>query len=393
MRHATGVRWVVRSVALAALAVAALAPSGSVGAVTGAGAVWNWGANNYGQLGDGTTAAHLNPKALPGNLSILQLEGGREHALVRTASGDVYAWGWNKYGQVGNGSSSGMIKSPAKVLSGADDIGAGHYSSFAVKNGAAWAWGRNDTGQLGDGSKTNRRTPVQVSGLSGVTVVQVAGGRNHAMALSDDGHVYTWGNNTYGQLGDGTTASTTSAHVVPGLSGIVEIFAGRDHCLALGTGGQIWSWGRNQSGQLGDGTKTTRRSPVHVTTAASVNLSNIVAVGAGADHSLALTSGGDVYAWGANSWGQVGDGSTTARTRAVHVSGFSNIVAIAGGRQSSIALTQGGDVYTWGDNRQGQLGHGSTSTSPRTTPWLIGGLSGVSAVGLGMDYGMVVIAS
>ena len=392
MMRSSGIRWVVRSVAIAAFALAALAPAGGAGAVTGAGAVWNWGANNYGQLGDGSSTAHLNPKALPGNLSILQLEGGREHALARTASGDVYAWGWNKYGQVGNGSSAGTIKSPAKVMSGASDIGAGHYSSFAVKSGAVWAWGRNDTGQLGDGSKTNRRSPVQVSGLSGLTIVQVAGGRNHAMALSDDGHVYTWGSNQYGQLGDGTSTSTTSAHVVPGLTGIVEIFAGRDHNLALGSGGQIWAWGRNQSGQLGDGTKTSRRSPVRVTTGANVFLSNVVAIGAGADHSLALTSGGDVYAWGANSWGQVGDGSTTARTRAVHLS-LSNIVAIAGGRQSSIALTQGGDVYTWGDNRQGQLGHGSITSTGRTTPWHIDGLSGVSAVGLGMDYGMVVIAS
>ena len=292
--------------------------------------------------------------------------------VARTAQGDVYAWGWNRHGQVGNGSTGGSVKSPVKVLSGVSDVGAGHYSSFAVKNdGTVWAWGRNDTGQLGDGSTTNRRSPVQVQGLDGATIVQVSGGRNHTIALADDGTVYAWGNNAYGQLGDGTTLSRLEAEVVPGLADVVDLFAGRDHCLAVTGAGTVWSWGRNRSGQLGNGKTANRTSPVRVKTmvnGVSVNLSTVVAVGAGADHSLALTSGGEVYAWGANTWGQLGDGTFSKRTRAVAISSLSDIVAVAGGRQSSIALASSGSVFTWGDNRLGQLGDGETGATGRTTP-------------------------
>src|SRR3954471_13142027 len=171
-------------------------PAARAGATGGT--VVAWGSTTYGQLGDGTVVPHHTPAAIAGLSSVVQIEGGREHGLARTADGSVYAWGWNRYGQVGHGSSAYQVRSPVLVLSGAVDIGAGHYSSFAVKgDGRVWAWGRNTGGQLGDGTTTNRRKPVQITALSGETVVQVSGGRDHTMASTDDGTVYTWGNNAY----------------------------------------------------------------------------------------------------------------------------------------------------------------------------------------------------
>src|SRR3954449_7452903 len=178
----------------------------AAGATVAPGSVVTWGANTYGQLGDGTVVLHHTPAAIAGLSSVVQIEGGREHGLARTADGSVYAWGWNRYGQAGTGSSAYQVRSPAPILTGDVDIGAGHYSSFAVKaDGTLWAWGRNGQGQLGDGTTTTRRKPVRVTGLSSETVVQVAGGRDHAMSRTADGTVYTWGSNAYGSSGTGRT--------------------------------------------------------------------------------------------------------------------------------------------------------------------------------------------
>jgi alpha-tubulin suppressor-like RCC1 family protein len=361
-----------------------------------AGTVVSWGSNTYGQLGDGTVAPHHVPKPAAGLSSVVQVEGGREHGLARTASGDVYAWGWNRNGQIGIGSTANQVRSAALVMTGAVDIAAGHYSSYAVKaDGSVWAWGKNALGQLGDDTTTNRRSPVQVTGLAGVIVVQVAGGRDHTMARTDGGTVYTWGSNAYGQLGDGTFTPRKTPAVVPGVGNVVDIMAGRDHSLAVTANGAVWAWGRNSLGQLGTGNLARHPSPVRVKTkvaGSTVVLSSIVDVAAGADHSMARTDGGTLYAWGANSWGQVGDGTTTTRWLAVQVGVPGAVSAIAGGRQSSIAVTVAGAVYTWGDGRDGQLGDGSTTSTGRTTPGVVPGLT-ADGVAMGRDFALAIVSS
>jgi len=362
-------------------------------AVDGAGQVSTWGDNTYGQLGDGSTTDHLTPKFVPSLAGVSQIEGGREHVLALTSAGTVFAWGWNKHGQVGNGAIGGIVKSPAQILTGATDIGAGHYSSFAVKaDGTVWGWGQNTTGQIGSGTTALRvRTPTRIEGLDGLSIVDVAGGRNHALALTDDGSVYAWGDNTYGQLGNGTWQSSSIPVLVASLTDVVGIFAGRDHSLAVRTDGSVWTWGYNGYGELGDGTRTNRNAPVRVIRLNGSALANIVQVGAGANHSLALRSDGTLWAWGRNNFGQLGDGTFSTRRRAARVMGLSGVEQAAGGRQNSIAVTTGGEVLTWGENVYGQLGDGTVSTVGRNTPATVAGLSNVSAVGMGRDYGMAIV--
>ena len=235
-------------------------------AVEGAGQVSTWGDNTYGQLGDGSTTDHLTPKLIPSLTGVQQVEGGREHVLALTTTGAVLAWGWNKHGQVGNGSIGGIVKSPVQVLTNVIDIGAGHYSSFAVKaDGTVWGWGQNTSGQIGTGTTALRvRTPRRIEGLGGVSIVDVAGGRNHAIALTAGGNVYAWGSNQYGQLGNGTWQNSSTPVLVSSLTDVVGIFAGRDHNLAVRGDGSVWSWGYNGHGELGDGTGTNRNAPVRV---------------------------------------------------------------------------------------------------------------------------------
>jgi alpha-tubulin suppressor-like RCC1 family protein len=153
----------------------------------------------------------------------------------------------------------------------------------------------------------------------------------------------------------------------------------------------VWAWGFNRNGELGDGTTTMRKLPVQVLRANGDPLTHVVAVSAGANHSLALRENGTVWAWGKNADGQLGDGTFTTRLRAVKVVSLTGVKQIAGARQNSIAVTTTGDVYTWGENTYGQLGNGTTSTTGRDTPRRVSGLSNVSVVGAGRDFGMAIV--
>lgn len=260
--------------------------------------------------------------------------------------------------------------------------------------GAAVAWGDNSVGQLGNDSRTDRRTPVQVSGLTS-GVASLRAGAQHSLALTSAGSVWAWGSNSSDQLGDGTHTASSVPVAVSGLaSGVTAIAAGFDHSLALRSNGSVVGWGYNGFGQVGDGTAgaggdVTKPLPVQV-----VGLtSGVVAVSAGEYHSLALKSDGSVVAWGSNSWGQLGDGSTTDRHTPVRVSGLSNVVAIAAGGTMSAAVTSTGAVFAWGDNTYGEIGDGTTTT-PRATPRQVSGLtSGVVAISTGRLHTLALTSS
>ncbi|GLW57963.1 RCC1 domain-containing protein [Kitasatospora phosalacinea] len=296
-------------------------------ALLGNGTVEAWGRNDKGQLGNGTTSA-TEDAAVPG------LVAG---------------------------------------LTGVEAVAAGGLHALALlKDGTVKAWGLNDKGQLGDGTTVNTNLPVTVAGLSDVKAV--AAGDTFSMALLKDGTVKTWGNNDKGQLGvtpvpvsstapvpAATPATRNTAMSVPGLTTVKGITAGANHALALLADGHVYAWGLNDKGQLGDDTIVNKPYPVPVQ-----ELTDVTALSAGATHSLALLQDHTLRAWGANDKGQIGDGTTTQRNTSVPVPGVTGIEAIASGASHNLAVLADGTVQAWGLNDKGQLGDGTTTQ--RNTP-------------------------
>ncbi len=346
------------------------------------GTVWAWGYNLNGQLGDGTTTDKLTPVQTQGISSVQAIAAGNDFSLALKSDGTLWAWGSNTNGRLGDGTTTTRT-TPVQVpgLSGVQAIAAGYNHSLALKSdGTVWAWGSNGSGQLGDGTTTNRYTPVQVSGLSGINAVSVGGAvaGSHSLALKSDGTVWAWGYNSSGQLGDGTATNRKTPVQVSGLSNVQAIAALGSHCLALKSDGTVLAWGNNYSGQIGDGTTTNRYTPVQV-------LSGIVAIAGGNGHSLAIKTDGNVWAWGWNGKGQIGDGTTTNRYTPVQVQGLNNVQAVSARQSHTLALKTDWIIWAWGWNSSGQLGDGTTTDklAPVQVPLVLSVLS-VSPSPLGL---------
>jgi alpha-tubulin suppressor-like RCC1 family protein len=353
------------------------------------GAVWAWGDNSFSAIGDGTSTDRLIPVQSVGITGATAVAAGRYHTLALKSDGTVWAWGVNTYGQLGDGTTSGhttatQVRGPGGVgwLTGVSAIAAGDYFSVAVvaADGSVWAWGRNNNGQLGDNTTTNSPSPVQVKGAGGTGwltgMTTVAAGGDHTVARKTDGTVWAWGDNGYGQLGSKgdpfdslTPVQVLGAGGVGVLSDIVAIAAGSSHTVALvATGGSVWAWGDNGYGQLGDGSTTKSNVPVQVKGAGGVGtLSGISAIGAGNDHTLA--SDGTVWGWGRNNYGQLGDGTTTNSSTPVQVPSLDGVATVAGGDYHSLACRSDGTARAWGYNNNGQLGDGSTAN--RSSPVVV----------------------
>jgi hypothetical protein len=243
-----------------------------------------------------------------------------------------------------------------------------------------WAWGYNYYGQLGDGTTTDRSYPVQV--MSGASahmggVKALSAGFGHTVALREDGTVWAWGYNYYGQLGDGTgidknyavQVSTDSSTI---LTGAIAVEAGNDHTMALKEGGTVWAWGRNGNGQVGDGTAMDRYYAVQVKMDDSTYFTGVKAIAGGEIHGVALKEDGTVWAWGNNNYGQLGDGTTTKRSYAVQPKTddstyIAGVKAISGGYYRTTAVKEDGTVWSCGSNNFGQLGDGTTTNRSYAT--------------------------
>lgn len=245
--------------------------------------------------------------------------------------------------------------------------------------GNVWAWGDNSAGELGNGTLLESNLPLLVSSLSSVTAI--AGGESVSLALKNDGSVWAWGANNFGQLGNGTGTNSTTPVQASGLSGVVAIAAGTVHSMALKNDGTVWTWGDNAFGELGDGTTNNALSPVQVS-----GLSSAIAVSGGQFYSLALKSDGTVWAWGFNGFGQLGNGTTTDSHTPAQVSNLTGVIAISAGYQHALALKNDGTVWTWGNNANGQLGDGTTVSE--LTPVRVSGLAGVVAIAGGDSYSL-----
>ena len=396
--------------------------------LTSEGKVYAWGRNADGQLGNNSTTNSSIPVAVDtsGVLSekiITSIAAGTSHSLVLDTEGKIHTWGNNYSGQLGNGFNGDSILNPTAVDTGGVLSGKTitkieskfHHSLALDDEGKVYAWGSNNSGQLGNNSTTNSSIPVAVdtSGvLSGKTITSIAAGiRNsysediHSLALDDEGKVYAWGYNYFGQLGNNSTTNSLIPVAVDTsgvLSGktITAIAGGASHSLALDDEGKVYAWGSNSDGQLGNNSTTQSLIPVAVDTSGVLSGKTITAIAAGAYCSLALDDEGKVYAWGSNSDGQLGNNSTTKSLIpvAVDVSGVlsgKTITAIAAGGWNVLALSTEGKVYAWGFNYYGQLGNNSTSQSLVPVPvYTSGVLSGktITKISAGIYHSLALSA-
>ncbi|MGA2138024.1 MAG: hypothetical protein ABSH14_04100 [Verrucomicrobiia bacterium] len=363
---------------------------------------WTWRAYLFGQPNsltwtDTTTSAtnvvnrfYRAVRKLP-----VAIAAGGAHTLALRPDNSLWSWGRNQHGQLGDGTSTDR-QLPARVViagtlpcageppSNVVTLAAGtDFSMLADASGMVWTWGRNDMGQLGDGSNDTRIVASPITGIS--NVVSVAAGSSHTLALRADGTVWAWGNNQNGtdgygngQLGAGYLggASSTNSPVqslVPAGTVIAAIAAGDSFSLALDTTGQIWGWGGNESGELGTNVVSGRDVSTNLPTVVA-GISNVVAIAAGSDHTVALTADKTVWTWGDNSSGQLGWGGCCQTSAPGRVSALSNVVGIAGGLYFTLAVTSNGQVFAWGDNTFGQLGT-NTDFGSLTSPHLVAGIS------------------
>jgi alpha-tubulin suppressor-like RCC1 family protein len=360
-----------------------------------------WGYNNAGQLGDSSRTQRQKPVPVDttgvlAGKTVVALAAGEAHSLALCSDGTVAAWGDNTYGQLGdNTTNSHFVPWPVSTTPGVSAlsgktvvaVAAGRQHSLALcSDGTVAAWGRNLYGQLGDNSTATRLAPVAVdnsagSALYGKSAVAISGGYYHSLALCWDGSVAAWGRNAEGQLGDNSGGQLGAQRIRPvavnmnpifsALAGkmVTAIAAGFFHCLAVCSDNTMAGWGQNTFGQLGNDTTAGSIAPVAVDTAYSgIAGREVISVAAGGFHSLAVCKDGTPVAWGANSAGQIGNTFNNDVHEPVVVNRGWGISSLAGktpmttssGYAHSLMVCSDGTAVAWGANEYGQLGNDST---------------------------------
>ena len=345
--------------------------------ITEAGGVKCWGWNHRGQLGDGTQKDSYSPVDVTGLTSgVKAISIGTDHSCALTTAGGVKCWGSNSNGQLGDGHGSLITNSfvPVDVeglTSGVQVIAAGNgYTCALTAAGGVKCWGYNRYGRLGDGTTDDRLTPVDVMGLtSGVQALSTSIS-GYPCAVTTQGGAKCWGALEYSKLdGGGLPADSPAPKDVDGLTGDVKsLSTGLDHACAMTTAGGVKCWGENEFGELGDGAPAGSRTPVD----ASGLTGGVQAIAAGLRFTCALMSADEIRCWGDNLRGQVGDGTTTDRATPVLVSGLGAVKSIVAGGTHACVLTAAGGAKCWGNNENGQLGNGTNTSS--ATPVDVPGL-------------------
>ncbi|MGO3702061.1 MAG: RCC1 domain-containing protein [Candidatus Saccharimonadales bacterium] len=394
-------------------------------ALTSDGALFGWGNNGSGRLGDGTTTSRNVPTMVsitwPSALadvvaSIPRVTFGEVEATdvtvvnsttitattpahaagmvdvtVDLGSGDenymaTRANGYT-YRAIGEATSITPNTGPqeggtAVTITGSDFslkenkivqsvMGSGHSLALSA-DGKVYSWGVNTNGRLGDGTEYHVSFPIAVktegTPMQGKRIVQIAGGNSHSLALASDGTVYAWGSNSNGQLGNNNTGTDAWEPVAVSMSGvlsgkrIVQIAGGNSHSLALDSDGKVYAWGLNDYGQLGNNSTTSSAVPVAVSAGSELGSKTITQISAGNVHSTAVASDGGAYAWGRNNHGQLGDGTNTDRSVPTFIFGAQTLVQVVAGDFHTVALDATGYTYAWGYNAQGQVGNNTTTS-------------------------------
>ena len=351
-----------------------------------AGVAYCWGRNSDGQVGDGTTTGRIMPTAVSTGLLWAAVSAGFDHTCGLTATvsgtleGTARCWGANQSGQLGDGTiSSRSVPTTVSTSLTLKGISAGYRHTCAVTGsstfsvaGLAKCWGLNANGQLGDGTTSDSTSPMSVAGSITWSAV-VSGGTStgsHSCGIAQSGAAYCWGTNPLGQVGDTTTTSRTAPTVVAGLLTWQSISVGASHTCAITTGLVPNCWGKNETGQLGVGFSAIRPLPADISGGFTWTTLSV-----GDLHSCGIVGSGVAYCWGDNASGQLGDGTATSRTVPTRVLGGLTWKAISAGYAHTCGLTLSGIAYCWGANLEGQIGDGTIGAgNGRQAPTLVAGL-------------------
>ena len=359
-----------------------------------------WGENRYGELGDGTTTTREEPTEIGVRKWVRLAASYRAHSFGIDENRHLYGWGLGAYGRLGNGHTDDKHE-PTQTGIGiawlAVAAGDGHSVALTV-DGKLYTTGSNRWGQVGVGESgrdenylpIHKTSWTQVCSESTVEGVPdkwkaIAAGYNHTVGISADGELFTWGENRYGELGNGTSGWDTEVDTPSQIGTDTDwdtVVSCTHHNLALKENGELWAWGSNRFGQLGNG-ESGGTSPYYLVENSPIQIGEdtdweMVAVGGG--HSLALKGERKLYAWGANGIGQLGDGTTTSKSTPTAI-GNDEWKTIDAGGWHSLGVKEDGDIYTWGRNGEYQLGDGTTNA--KNEPDKIDGKDGVIVAGGG----------
>jgi alpha-tubulin suppressor-like RCC1 family protein len=349
------------------------------------GTLWTWGSGTPGVLGNGVTTGNRSTPVttFAGGTNWKQVSAGNQHTAAIKTDGTLWTWGNGTYGQLGNGATSGTISTPVTTFAGGTNwrqVSAGYRHTAAIKtDGTLWTWGSGTNGRLGTNDLTNRSTPVTTF-AGGTNWKQVSGGRDHTAAIKTDGTLWTWGDQTFSQLGKISNGANKFTPVTTFAGGtnwadtattepedLYTLSAGRNHTAAIKTDGTLWTWGSNNPGQLGTGSFLSVFTPV-TTFAGGTNWKQI---SSGSFYTAAIKTDGTLWTWGQGSFGKLGNAATTnVSTPVTTFAGGTNWKQVSGGRDYAAAIKTDGTLWTWGQGSYGKLGNVVTTgniSTPVTT--------------------------
>jgi alpha-tubulin suppressor-like RCC1 family protein len=338
--------------------------------------LWAWGQNTYGKLGNNNETTYSSPIQIPGTTWGPNVASGTNNGMATKTDGTLWSWGINQHGELGINNRT-YYSSPVQIpgttwSSNRRTLSSGAYSTnMAVKtDGTLWSWGRNDKGELGVNDVAKRSSPVQIPGT---TWSECSSGAFYSMAIKTDNTLWAWGKNFNGNLGHNNRTYYSSPVQIPGTTW-KDVKCADYHALATKTDGTMWVWGFNYDGTLGQnqapGNLARVSSPVQVGSETDWNKIPDAGGALGQFHGMASNTSGELWMWGNNQYGPLGDGSQTDRSMPVQIPGNTWGTSLSTGYLSAAATKTDGTLWTWGRNNYGQLGVNNTTSysSPKQVP-------------------------
>jgi len=359
--------------------------------------LYGWGFGAFGSLGNGNTTSYSSPIQIGSLTNWKQVIAGQSHTLAVKTDGTLWAMGIGTIGALGDGS---IVTKSSPVQIGTQynwknidaSVGScGEFSTSIKTDGSLWVWGANGVGKLGIGSSSSAlyySSPIQVGALTNWKQVSSSKNFDSVLAIKTDGTLWSWGNNTFGQLGNGNTTYYSSPIQIGALTNWKQVTNGQAFSVAMKTDGTLWAWGENFWGNLGNGTRTNYSSPIQVGT-----LTNWKQVAGGLSFTGAVKTDGTLWMWGSNGYGELGVGNITSYSSPVQVGSLTNWKLVSCGYFYTTAIKTDGTLWAWGYNNYGQLGQNYRSdTVYYSSPIQVGALTNWKQVSAG-TYNALAISS